>query len=441
MRIGPILPQIFSFALPLMASSVLQLLFNTADTIVVGRFAGDTALAAVGSSGPLINMMTTLFMGLSIGSNVLVSRYYAAQQKEKTSEVVHTSMTLGLLSGLLLTVLGMVFARQLLQWMSSPEDVIDLATMYLRVYFCGMTAMMLYNFGAAILRSIGDTKRPLYFLTFSGVINVLLNLFFVIVLHMSVVGVALATIIAQFISCGLLLRCMQKETGAAHLDFRKLRIQGECCLDIIRIGVPAGIQGIIFTGSNVIIQSAVNSFGSVIVAGNAAATSLEGFTWMGMNAFQQTAVSFVAQNHGARQYDRIKKIILRLELVVLVFGLIFGNTIYLFHTFFLGLYTTSADVMAIGALRISIICTLHCLCGMMDVMAGPIRGLGFSIMPTITTLAGVIGIRVMWIFTFFRLERFHTLQSLYITYPISWTLTLILHLICLKAVWNKICEN
>ncbi|MBQ0000280.1 MAG: MATE family efflux transporter [Clostridiales bacterium] len=438
---GPILPRIFSFALPLMASSLLQLLFNTADTIVVGRFAGDTALAAVGSTGALINLLTTLFMGLSIGSNVLVSRYYASRQDKQASEVVHTSMCLALLSGILLTFVGIFSARWLLQIMSSPEDVIDLAAIYLRVYFIGMTAMMLYNFGAAILRSIGDTRRPLYFLTLSGIINVILNLIFVIIFHMSVMGVALATIISQFISCGMLIRCMIQETSIAHLDLRRLRLNLGCCWDIIRIGFPAGLQGMIFTGSNFIIQSSINSFGSVTVAGNAAASSLEGFTWMAMNSIQQTAVSFVAQNHGAKKYDRLLRVIVDLQISVFAFGFVIGNTILLFHNFFLGLYTTSPEVIKIGMIRLAIMCSLHFLCGMMDVMGGSLRGLGFAIMPTVVTLAGVIGIRIVWIFTFFRMERFHNIQSLYYTYPVSWTLTLLLHIICLRVVWKKVISS
>lgn len=435
---GPILPRLLAFTVPLMISSILQLLFNAADIIVVGRWAGDDALAAVGSNTALINLLTNFFLGLSIGANVLVAHYTGAKNDEQAGKTVHTAMLLALYSGILLTIIGIFGAKQILIWMKTPDEVIPLATTYLRIYFIGMTATMIYNFGSAILRAVGDTKRPLYYLSFAGVINAGLNLLFVIPLKMSVAGVGIATVISQCISATLVLRCMIKEKGSIHLEFKKLHIDKNIFLRILRVGLPASFQGIIFSISNVIIQSSVNSFGKIVVAGNSAAANIEGFVYMAMNAFHQGTISFTSQNMGAAKYKRINKILFEAEMCVIVVGVVLGNLAVLFGNPLLGFYTKSSLVKAAGMERLKVISRTYALCGMMDVMVGSLRGLGYAVMPTVVSLIGACGLRLFWIFTFFRMERFHTLTSLYATYPVSWIVTTIAHIICFIIVRRKI---
>lgn len=438
---GPILPKLLAFAVPLMCSSILQLLFNAADIVVVGKFAGDDALAAVGSNTSLISLLTNFFLGLSVGANVLVARFYAMKEEKEASETVHTAMLLAVLSGVVLTVVGCLGARRILIWMKTPEEVLPLATTYLRIYFLGMTAMMLYNFGSAILRAVGDTKRPLYYLAFAGVINVILNLIFVIRFRMGVSGVALATVISQCISASLIVRCMMREKDMIRLEPRKLRIYRSRFIKILQIGLPASFQGIIFSISNVIIQSSINTFGKVVVAGNSAAQNIEGFVYVSMNAFHQATISFTSQNVGAGRYDRINKILLRAELSVVTVGLVLGNFCFLFGRQLLSIFTTKAITIDAGMKRIAVICTTYCLCGMMDVMVGSLRGLGYSVMPTIVSLLGACGLRLLWIFTFFRLEKFHTLTSLYMTYPVSWMVTTFAHIVCFVIVRRRMNQN
>ena len=436
---GAILPKLLAFTLPLMCSSVLQLLFNAADIIVVGNFAGDTALAAVGSNTALINLLTNFFLGLSIGANVLVARFYGAKAEEDVSDTVHTAMLLSVFSGIILTVIGCIGARQILIWMQTPEDVLPLATTYLRIYFIGMTSMMVYNFGSAILRAVGDTKRPLYYLSAAGVINIGLNLLFVIVFRMSVAGVALATVISETISASLVIRCMMKEKGSIRLTPSKLRIHPKRFAEILRIGLPASLQGVIFAISNVIIQSSVNSFGSTVVAGNSAASNIEGFVYVSMNSFYQGTISFTSQNVGAGKYERVNKILFTAQACVIVTGLVLGNLAVFFGPDLLGFYTRSAAVKAAGMNRLKIICTVYALCGIMDVMVGSLRGLGYSVMPTIVSLIGACGLRLLCIFTFFRInEQFHTPQSLYLTYPVSWIITICAHVVCFVIVRRRI---
>lgn len=435
---GSILKKLLLFALPLMLSSMLQLLFNAADVIVVGRYAGDNSLAAVGSNGSIINLLTNIFMGLSIGANVLVARYFAAKQDGELRKTVHTAITVSVISGVILAVVGAVAAKQVLTWMQCPAEVIDLSTLYLRIYFLGMPAMMVYNFGAAILRGVGDTKRPLYFLTFAGVINVVLNLVFVIICKMDVAGVALATIISQFISAFLVIRCLMKEDGAIRLQREYLGVDKQIFLRILRIGLPAGLQGSLFSISNVVIQSSINTFGATIVAGNSAASNIEGFVYMAMNAFSQAIVAFTSQNVGAGKYKRINKILLITQLCVLVVGGVMGNAVYLFGEPLLGLYTDSPVVVAAGMKRLSVICTTYALCGMMDVMVGSLRGLGYSVMPMIVSLLGACVFRMAWISVLFMSEQFHTIETVYYAYPVSWTVTLATHIICFTTVRRKL---
>lgn len=435
---GSILKKMLLFTIPLMCSSILQLLFNAADIIVVGQYAGDNSLAAVGSTTSLINLLTNLFLGLSVGGNVMVAHFYGAKQDRDLEETVHTAILLSLFSGLFLTIVGCLGAKQILTWMDTPREVLPLATIYLRIYFLGMPAMMAYNFGSAILRAIGDTKRPLYYLSFAGVINVLLNLLFVIVFHMDVAGVATATAISQCLSAVLVIRCLMKEEGAIRLNLRELRIYPDKFFKILQVGIPAGFQGVVFSLSNVVIQASVNSFGATVVAGNSAALNIEGFVYMAMNAFHQAAISFTSQNMGAAKYERINRIVFTAEACVIVVGLVFGNLVVFFGYPLLGLYTVSAEVAAAGMIRLKIICSVYALCGMMDVMVGILRGMGYAIMPMIVSLIGACGLRLLWIFTFFRMEQFHTPTSLYMTYPVSWTLTFLVHVICFVVVKRRL---
>ena len=435
---GSILKNLLLFSLPLIASSVLQLFFNAADVVVVGRFAGDNSLAAVGSNGSIINLLTNVFMGMSVGANVLVARYFAAKQEMEVRKTVHTAITLSVISGVILAVLGVVAAKQLLIWMQSPAEVIELSALYLRIYFLGMPATLLYNFGAAILRGVGDTKRPLYYLTFAGVINVVLNLIFVVFFHMDVAGVALATIISQMISAVLVIRCLMKEESSIRLEMQYLGIDKGTFLHILQIGLPAGVQGSLFSLSNVVIQSSVNSFGAITVAGNSAASNIEGFVYVAMNAFSQAMVAYVSQNLGAGKYERINKGVLTAIGCVLVTGGVLGNGIYLLGEPLLGLYSDSAVVIAAGMKRLSIICTAYAICGLMDTMVGALRGLGCSIMPMIVSLLGACAFRMAWIFVFFQIERFHTIGTVYYAYPISWSLTFLVHVICFIVVRRKL---
>lgn len=434
---GSVLKKILLFALPLMCSSILQLLFNAADIIVVGNFAGDHSLAAVGSTTSLINLLTNFFMGLSIGANVLVARFYGAKQEKDVSKTVHTAMLLSIISGVVLTLIGCIGAEKILILMQTPDDVLRLAVVYLRIYFLGMTATMIYNFGSAILRATGDTKRPLYYLFGAGIVNVLLNLFFVIVLKMDVAGVAAATAISQCLSAFLIVRCMMKDVGCIKLNVRKLRIDKNIFLKILQIGLPASFQSVLFSFSNVIIQSSVNSFGAVTVAGNSAAANIEGFVYVAMNAFHQATISFTGQNLGAGKYERISKILITAEVCVLVVGLVLGNVVVFFGKPLLGLYTENPKVVVAGMKRLNVISRTYALCGMMDTIVGSLRGLGYAIMPMIVSLIGACGLRLLWIFTFFRMEAFHTVTSLYATYPVSWTITFVAHLICFTVVWKK----
>lgn len=438
MTTGALLPKMLRFALPLMASSLLQLLFNAADVAVVGKFAGDNSLAAVGSTSSLINLMTNLFLGLSIGANVLSAKYTGAGDKAGTSKVVHTAITVSFLSGCILTIIGLIFAPQFLALMKSPDGVIGLASLYLRVYFLGMPAMMLYNFGSSLLRSKGDTKRPLYFLTIAGVLNVVLNLIFVIVFHMDVAGVALATVISQYLSAALVFRCFLKEEDEAfRVVISKLKFDISTLWGLVKIGVPAGVQGVVFSFSNVIIQSSVNGFGEIFIAGSSAAASIEGFVWVSMNAFHQAALTFTSQNIGARKYSRINKIMLRSQGCAIVAGLVFGNLAFLFGRPLLQIYTDTPASIDAGMIRLSIICTTYCLCGMMDAIVGSIRGMGYGVTPTIVSILGACVLRLVWIATIFQVPQYHTPEVLFLSYPVSWAITFLTHLVCFLIMRRK----
>lgn len=432
---GPLLSKILAYSVPLIASGILQLLFNAADMVVAGRFAGSVALGAVGATSSLINLLINVFIGMSVGSNVLVAHFFGANRAKELGQTVHTSIALSLISGVVLGIAGFLLASPLLSLMGTPDDILPHAVIYMQIYFIGVPGMLLYNFGSAILRAVGDTKRPLYYLLSAGVINVILNLFFVVVMQIGVAGVALATIISQFISAALVIRCLIKEEGDYHLDIRAIRLYPDKVMRILRVGLPAGFQGAVFSISNVLIQSSVNSFGSIAVAGNTAAQNLEGFVYNAMNSFHQTALSFTSQNMGAKKMNRVKKIMWICVGCVTVTGMVMGFTGLYFAKDLLSIYSTDSQVIAYGYQRLLIIFTSYFLCGVMDVMVGSIRGMGYSIMPMIVSLLGACGLRVVWIFTVFTFYR--TPQVLYISYPVTWTVTFLVHFVCFTIGYRE----
>ena len=425
---GPLAGKLLVFAIPLMLSSILQLLFNAADVIVVGRWSGKEALAAVGSNTSLINLMVNLFVGFSVGTNVVVARDLGAGREEDVRDSVHTSIALSLVSGVVLMGLGLLLSRQMLELMGSPEDVLGLAAVYLLIYFCGMPGNMLYNFGAAILRAQGDTKRPLYFLTAAGIINVILNLVFVIVFHMDVAGVALATIISQYVSAILVLLTLMRDKGPLRVDLRALRLDMKVVRRILQVGLPAGFQGVVFSISNVLIQSSINSFGSTVVAGSAASSNIEGFVYAGMNAFYQTALTFTSQNYGACECKRVDRIMGLCLLYSGLIGLVLGNLAYLFGYPLGSIYAPGQEeVIAQAVDRLSICCTTYFLCGLMDTQVGVLRGIGYSVVPMIVSLVGSCALRLLWVATIFQLNR--TPEMLYLSYPVSWAITAATHFV------------
>ncbi len=442
---GSIVKKLLLFTLPIMLSSMLQLLFNAADVAVVGKFAGDASLAAVGSTTALINLLTNVFIGLSVGTNVVTARHFAAKEEREVSKTVHTSIYISIVGGIILTVIGIIFAPMILTLMGSPDEVLDLAAKYLRIYFLGMTATTLYNFGSSVLRAIGDTRRPLIFLIISGIINVVLNLLLVATpLAMGVAGVAIATAISQCVSAVLVVICLMKEKSSVHLDWKKVKIHKEKLIIILKIGLPAGIQGSLFSLSNVVIQSAVNSFGKIVIAGNSAAANLEGFVYVAMNSFHQSAITFISQNVGAQKYKRINRIIFISIGCVTVVGVILGGSVAFFGKYLLRIYSSSPDVITAGVLRLKYICIVYFLCGIMDVLVGILRGLGKSITPMIVSLMGACVFRLVWVYTIFQIERFHLIETIYISYAISWILTALTHTIVListrkhlKKIWNE----
>ena len=435
---GSIGKKMIKFALPLMFSSILQLLFNAADIIVVGRFAGDECVAAVGSTTSLINLIVNLFIGLSVGANVMVANYFGARKADDLSETVHTAITVSVISGLILSVVGFFFAPEILKLMNTPDDVIGLASIYMKTYFLGMPFMMLYNFSAAILRAVGDTKRPLYFLSVAGVINVLLNLVFVIVFKWQVFGVAFATIISQTVSALLVLRCLIKEESEIRVELKKLKIHKAKLLRMLQIGVPSGIQGMMFSISNVVIQSSINTFDTAVVAGSAASTSVEGFAFTSINAFHQSAVSFAGQNKGAGRYDRLNKILYTAWGYAFLTAVVFAAVFILLDNQLIGLYVQGEEVIKAGVERINIIAWSYLICGFMDVTVGVIRGLGYSVMPTIVSLLGVCGIRILWVTTVFSMEQYHFVETIYYSYPISWAITFAAHFMCYLFIKHRI---
>lgn len=436
---GPLFGKILRFALPLMFSGILQLLFNAADIIVVSRFAadGNTALAAVGSTSALINLLVNLFIGLSTGATVAVSRFMGARDMRSVTRAVHTAITLAAISGVAVGLFGFFCAGTFLTWMDTPPSVLGDAVLYIKIYFCGMPAMMLYNFGASILRAVGDTKRPLYYLTAAGVLNVILNLVFVIVFHLDVAGVALATVLSQCLSAVLVIRCMIVNGGAVKLNPSELRIHKREFSQIVRIGLPAGLQGSLFAISNVLIQAAVNGFGDIVMAGNAAGANIEGFLYTSMNAFSQATINFVGQNAGAAKMSRVRRVVFLTVGMVSVLGFVLGSSAYLAGEFLLSIYRPGeTDVIAAGMIRMWYMLPPYFFLGVMEVLAGAMRGLGRSVLPMIVSLLGACGFRILWLYTFF--AWMPTLGILYLSYPISWALTAAVHAVCLFFTYRKL---
>ncbi len=433
---GPLLKKIIFYTIPIVLTGVLQLLFNAADLIVVGRFCGSLSVAAIGATGALINLIVNFFLGISVGTGAAVARGLGADDRKAVFRTVHTAISIAVVAGAFLTVVGVWGSKFFLELMGTPDNVINLSALYVRIYFCGVIPALVYNFGAAILRATGDTKGPLIFLTAAGFINVLLNLFFVLILKMNVAGVALATTISQAVSAALIIISLMRRGDVCRLDLKCLQFDKPSLFNILRIGIPAGIQSSLFAISNVMIQSSINSFGDVAMSGNAAAMNIEGFVYTAMNAFSQTALNFTGQNVGARKLKRVSRVIVICSLSVAVVGFFLGFAAWFFGRPLLGIYITdSAKAIEYGVIRMSYVAMLYFLCGIMDVMTGAMRGLGVSLIPMLISVLGVCGFRIFWICTVFSAN--HTLECLYLSYPISWALTGLAQLLAYQIVIRK----
>ena len=433
---GSIMDKLISFALPLMISGILQLAFNAVDIIVVGQFSGSKSLAAVGSTTALISVFVNLFIGISLGANVLAARFYAACKDEEMSKTVHTAIMIALISGIVMGVIGVIFTRGALEIMGTPDDVIGLSTIYMRIYFCGMPFFMLYNYGAAILRAVGDTKRPLIFLIISGCINAMLNLFFVIVCKLGVAGVAIGTIVSQFVSCVLVLYCLSKADTSYKLCFNKLAIDREYMLQIFQVGIPAGIQSTVINISNAMLQSSVNSFVSIAMAGYTAANNILGFLYVSVNSITQACMSFTSQNYAVGKQKRMDRVLIDCLFLTTAVALVMGSASYIFGTQILGIYTSNSEVIKSGLEIVSITTIPYFLCGIMDLFPGALRGMGYSTVPMILSIIGTVGVRIIWIYGLFPSHR--SLFFLFISYPGSWIATIIMQVICYMFVRNKV---
>lgn len=433
---GSILDKLVSFSIPLMLSGILQLLFNAVDIIVVGQFTGNEALAAVGSTTALINVFVNLFIGISLGASVLAAKFYATGQEKEMSETVHTSITLALISGIAMGIIGVIAAKGALELMDTPDNVLNLSTLYMRIYFMGMPFFMLYNYGAAILRAVGDTKRPLLFLIISGATNVVLNLLLVIQFHLGVAGVAIATVISQCISCILVLRCLYLSDGSYQLRFNKLGMKTRYVKQIFQIGIPAGIQSTIINFSNVLLQSSVNSFGSVAMAGYTAANNILGFLYVSVNSITQACMSFTSQNYGVRKFKRMDKVLLECLGLTVIVALVLGGGSYLFGAELMHIYTKSSKVIECGVDIMLYTTVTYFLCGIMDLLPGALRGMGHSTVPMILSVIGTVGTRIVWIYVIFPCHR--SLDFLFISYPVSWLLTIVMQVICFYFVRKKV---
>lgn len=433
---GPIMPRLISFSIPLMLSGILQLMFNAVDIVVVGKFSGSLALAAVGSTTALINVFTNLFIGISLGANVLSARFYASGRNKEMSETVHTSIALALISGILMALVGLVFSRSALELMGTPADVIDQSALYMRIYFMGMPFFMLYNYGAAILRSVGDTKRPLLFLIISGIVNAVLNMILVICFHLDVEGVAIATVAAQMISCVLVLRCLYRSEGSYQLRFSRLTLKWVYLKQIFQVGIPAGLQSTVINFSNALLQSSVNSFGSVAMAGYTAANNIFGFLYAAANSVTQACMSFTSQNYGIGKLERMDKVLINCMILTVGISLTLGCGAYFFGPELLKIYTDEPEVIRCGMEILSFTTVPYFFCGIMDLFPGALRGMGHSAVPMILSVIGTVGMRVIWIFMVFPAHR--SLEVLFISYPASWIATILLQVACFLIVRKKV---
>lgn len=433
---GSIMDKLISFSLPLMLSGVLQLMFNAVDIVVVGRFSGSQALAAVGSTTALINLFTNLFIGISLGANVLAARFFASGKAREMSETVHTAISLAAISGIIMAFAGLLFSRLALELMGTPSNVIDQSSLYMKIYFIGMPFFMLYNYGAAILRAIGDTKRPLFYLIISGCINAALNMILVIVFHLGVAGVAIATVISQMLSCILVLKCLYQSEGSYQLRFSKLTLKKYCLKQIFQVGIPAGIQSTVITFSNVLLQSSVNSFGSIAMAGYTAANNIFGFLYMAVNSVTQACMSFTSQNYGVSKYKRMDRVLADCMILTVIVSLLLGCGSYVFGHQILRIYTEDAEVIACGMEILSYTTVTYFFCGIMDLFPGALRGMGHSAVPMLLSIIGTVGTRVVWIFGVFPHHR--SLAALFLSYPVSWIVTILLQVVCFYFVRKEV---
>lgn len=443
---GPLAKNIILYTLPLMATGILQLLFNAADSIVVGRFAenGGTALAAVGATASLINLIINVLLGLSVGASVNIAHCWGANDKRGVSEVVHTSIVTAFIGGILVGIIGFVFAKDFLLMMSTPEDILGQATLYMKIYFLGLPASMVYNFAASILRSTGDTKNPLYFLIIGGVVNIVLNLVLVIVFGLDIEGVAIATVTSELISAILSVVHMMRLDGPHKLVIKKLRIHMSRLKKLLIVGIPAGLQGSVFSISNVIIQASINSFadiyGSIFVTGNTAGNNIEGFIYIAMNAFYHTALTFVGQHVGAKKFDRVKKVVIYCCLFEIITGLILGYAAFAFKRPLLRIYIPNDEAaVGFGVMRMTVICTTYFICGLQETLTGCLRGLGSSISPMVISMLGACGFRIVWIYTLFQI--WHTPTMLFISYPASWLVTVIAQLVAYFIIKKRLMKK
>lgn len=436
---GSIMPKLVTFFVPLMISGILQLLFNAVDLVVVGKWAGSNALAAVGATTALIHLFSNLMMGISMGANVIVARYIALEDEDGTSEAVHTSVAIAVILGCLILIAGLLFSRKCLVLMGTPADVIEGSAIYMKIYFCGMPFFAVYNYGAAILRASGDTKRPLYYLVVAGVLNAVLNMILVIVFHLDVVGVALATIFSQMVSCVLVIRCLLRTKAIYQLHIRKLHINWPILKKIFIVGVPTGLQSCVINFSNVLLQSSVNSFGSVAMAGYTAANNILGFLYVSVNSITQACMSFTSQNYAVKKMDRIKRVIADCLILECIVSLILGVSVHFLERQLLGLYTGSDQVIAYGVQIFTYTILTYFLCGIMDCIPGAMRGLGNSAAPMLLAILGTVGTRIVWIFLLF--PHYRSLDFLFVSYPVSWLLSMIMQTVCLIFVFKKAKET
>lgn len=439
---GPLMKNILLYTLPVIATGVLQLLFNAADLIVVGQFCGSKCIAAVGATGSLVNLIVNFFIGFSVGGGVIVAQNMGKKRYDTVSQSVHTSMLLAVFCGIILTAIGLIVSKWALGIMNTPEDVIDLSALYLKIYFIGSVPNLIYNFGAAILRAVGDTKYPLIFLSIGGIVNIILNFLFVTLFGMDVDGVATATVISQTISALFIVRALMKRTDACKLILKNLKISWKRVGEMFKIGIPAGLQSSVFSISNVIIQSSVNSFGAIALSGHAAAQSIDGFVMAAANSFDQPSMNFTAQNYGAGNFKRIKRIVITSMLCATMVGLTVGLGIFALGKPLLSIYINdSAEAISYGMLRLGITAPLYFLCAIMNVLGGAVRGLGHSFAPMVNAVFGACVLRIVFIFTLFKLPAYHSLQALYFSYPVTWIITCGLQAVTLIIVLKKIMKS